>query len=131
MTAQKAAAVATQAATGPSAAPRAGGASAVLHAVPRVTLVTHDGFTVLLLVAIPLLASLVVGLLLWLRAGAGSIAAGIAAWTLSVAVLTGAVVGFVTFLIGIAVIPNGILLVAACACITSSSNGRDTRLLNG
>ena len=89
--------------------------AAILHELPRVTLVSYYGYQVLALVALPALISLAVGLLLWIRATRQSRWAGRLAWVASVAVLVGGVVGFVTFLIGLAAVPTGVLLVIACA----------------
>lgn len=83
--------------------------------VPQITLVEDDGYAVLLLVALPMFASLMVGLLLRTRVAMGSRSAGTVAWILAIIVLAGGVVGFVTFLIGLAVVPIGLLLVIACA----------------
>ncbi|MFL6116911.1 MAG: hypothetical protein ACJ786_37005 [Catenulispora sp.] len=87
----------------------------VLTAQPRVTLVAHDGVAVLGLAAIPLVVALGVGLLLWYAVRRGSRPALLTAWVLAVALAVAAVVGFVTFLIGVVVIPVGALLIAACA----------------
>ena len=97
-----------------AAAASAPAATTVLAAVPRVTLLADDGSGVLLLVALPSLLSLLVGLLLWLRVSRGSRAASGAAWGLAGVVTAAAVVGFVTFLIGIFVLPVGVLLLVAC-----------------
>lgn len=92
----------------PSAAP-------VLRSRPRVTLLTHDGLASLGLAAIPLAVALGVGLLLWHVYRRGSRAAALAAWTFAIALTAAGVVGFVTILIGVVVIPVGALLIAACA----------------
>ena len=84
----------------------------------QVTLVADSGYLVLLLVAIPLLATLLVGLLLRsAAAGRSGPWAGRAAWALGSALLLAGVVGFLTILIGIAVVPVGGLLLAACGQI--------------
>lgn len=89
------------------AAGSAGGASGY------VTLVQADGYRILILVAVPLLASVLVGLLLRRAATTGSRSAVVAARVVASLVLLGAVVGFLTFLIGIAAVPTGALLLAA------------------
>jgi hypothetical protein len=86
----------------------------VVQTVPRESLVKANGKKVLALVAIPTIVAIVVGLLLWLRQRRKSKLAGISAWVLAVALLAAALVGFVTFLIGIYVVPVGVLLILAC-----------------
>ncbi|WP_034090593.1 hypothetical protein [Streptacidiphilus albus] len=93
-------------------------ASTTLLPTAQVTLVADSGYLVLLLVAIPLLATLLVGLLLRsAAAGRSGPWAGRAAWALGSALLLAGVVGFLTILIGIAVVPVGGLLLAACGQI--------------
>jgi hypothetical protein len=82
---------------------------------PRYSLLQVHGALVLLPAAVPLLVALLV---------AGALYAGRAgdrrwtlqaAWILSGALLAAAAVGFVTFLIGVFVVPTGVLLVTATA----------------
>ncbi|MBS2535723.1 hypothetical protein KGQ20_23455 [Catenulispora sp. NF23] len=87
----------------------------VFRAAPRVTLLSHDGVAALGLAAIPLVVALGVGLLLWHAVRRGSRPAALAAWTLAIALTAAGVVGFVTFLIGLVVIPVGVFLIVACA----------------
>ena len=84
---------------------------------PMRSLVAVNGYGVLLPAAIPLLIAMIVGLLHCARPSARW--ASIAAWILSGAVLLAGLVGFVTFLIGIYVVPTGALLVVALASATS------------
>ncbi|PYC65345.1 hypothetical protein C7C46_32655 [Streptomyces tateyamensis] len=100
------------------------GNTGALVGLPRVTLVQHDGYGVLLLVALPTVLSLLVGLLLWLWGTGRFTAAGAAAWIVAGAVLAGGIVGFVTFLIGIAVVPTGVLLLCACVRAAPLSGSR-------
>ncbi len=110
----------TSAPTGASVS--AGASASALHmsapalvSVARVTLVADSGYLVLIPVAVPLLAALLVGLLLRsTAAGRSGPWAGRVAWALGFAVLLGGVVGFLTLLIGIVVVPVGVLLLAAC-----------------
>jgi hypothetical protein len=85
-----------------------------LTALPRVTLLAHDGAAALGLAAIPVLAAFVVVLLLWYAAVHGSSMAVYTSWVLAVVLTLAAVVGFVTILIGVVVIPVGVLLIIAC-----------------
>lgn len=119
-------AITAQTPANPSSAPVSTGGPAILHAVPRVTLVAYAGPRMLLLVMAPLLVSLTVGALLRARVRRGFAACGTTAWILSVVLLAATVVGFVTFLIGITVVPNGILLVIACARSRPSQGHRDS-----
>jgi hypothetical protein len=89
---------------------------------PMRSLVAVNGYGVLPAVAIPLLIAIVVGLLHVTRPGARW--ATIAGWILSGALLLASLVGFVTFLIGIYVLPTSALLIAALASATSGQ--RDT-----
>ncbi|QMU76441.1 hypothetical protein GXW83_12525 [Streptacidiphilus sp. PB12-B1b] len=89
-------------------------AGGVLVADPRVSLVAADGHGVLLLVALPLLVSLLVGGLLRLAVHRRSAPAAVAAWALAGAALAAAAVGSVTVLVGIFAAPVGALLLAAC-----------------
>jgi hypothetical protein len=80
---------------------------------PMRSLVSSDGYGVLWAVAIPLLIAVIVGLILlaWPTARWATTAA----WILSVALLLASLVGFVTIIIGIFVLPTAVLLVAATA----------------
>ncbi len=90
---------------------------------PRETLVAVNGLRVLLFVAVPLAVTLLVGLLLLLARRTGWRPVRALAWGLASLLLAGAVVGFLTFLIGIFVVPGAGLLVAACA-VTSAGAGQ-------
>ena len=94
--------------------------SPVFTAQPRVTLVAHDGVAVLGLAAIPLVVALGVVLLLWYAVRRGSRPAASTAWVLAVLLTAVAVVGFVTILIGVVVVPVGVLLIVGCAQTTSA-----------
>ena len=78
------------------------------------SLVRVNGHRILLVVGIPLVVSLVVGLSTVLSEERGWAVAGGLAWLLSVGLTAAAVVGTVTFLIGVYVLPTGILLVGCC-----------------
>jgi hypothetical protein len=81
---------------------------------PRYSLMHVYGVHVLLQVAVPLLVcSTVFGLLR--VAEAGHYTGKWAAWALSAALLAGAVIGAVTYLVGIFVVPSGLLAVLSCA----------------
>ncbi len=80
-----------------------------------VPLVQINGHRILLLVALPLVLSLLTVVALVLRATFGWKLAQWTAWVFTGAVLAGAAVGTVTFLIGIFVVPVGVLLAVACA----------------
>lgn len=99
-----------------SSSPATTGIAPALHHIPQVTLVAFYGHSVLLPMALPALASLIVGLLLWLRVTRKSRWAGDIAWVLAGSVLIGGVIGFVTFFltIGMAIMPIGALLLRAC-----------------
>jgi hypothetical protein len=84
---------------------------------PMRSLVFCDGYKVLWLVAIPLLIAVIVGLLSLAWPDARWATA--AAWTLSVALTLASLVGFVTFIIGIYVLPTAALLVIATALSTN------------
>lgn len=79
-------------------------------AQPRHSLVRVFGYRVLALVAIPLLISIVVGSLLRFGRAGDRRWPGIVAWIMAGATIVGAIVGFLTFVIGIYVLPIGILL---------------------
>ena len=99
-----------------SSSPTTTGIAPALLQVPQVTLVAHYGHSVLLPIALPALASLIVGMLLWLRVTRKSRWAGVIAWVLAGSVLIGGVIGFVTFFfkVGLAIVPIGALLLIAC-----------------
>ena len=88
---------------------------------PMRSLVSGDGYSVLWVVAIPLLVAVIVGLLDLAWPDARWAAA--AAWILAVALLLASLVGFVTFIIGIYVLPAAALLVAAAALVTGRQRG--------
>ena len=88
---------------------------------PMRSLVAVNGYGVLLPAAVPLLIAIIVGLLHCARPSARL--AATAAWILSGALLLASLVGFVTFLIGIYVLPTGALLVVALAPATSRRSG--------
>lgn len=96
--------------------------SAVVSASRRVTVRQRYGGSGIAVAAAPGAVSVLVSTLL-----VGSLTVrrrifAAAAWGLSGALLAAAVVGFVTFLIGIVVVPTGALLVAAC--MRASAHGR-------
>jgi hypothetical protein len=64
--------------------------------------------------AIPLVVALIVGLLLRHATRRGSRPAAYAGWALAIILTLVALVGFVTIVIGAAVIPVGVLLILAC-----------------
>lgn len=78
---------------------------------PMRSLVAVHGYAVLLPVGIPLLVAIIVAL--FLRGRGCAQWSRITARILSISLLLTALVGFVTFLIGIYVVPAGILLVVA------------------
>ena len=91
-----------------------------LHAglQPRHSLIRVFGYRVLLIAAVPLVVSVGVGGLLRLRASTGSRWPALVAGALAGALLLAAFVGFLTFLIGIYVLPVGALL---CIAVYSDS----------
>lgn len=80
---------------------------------PRYSLLRVHGAAVLLPAAVPLLVAVLVTVLLYAGRHGGRRWTEAAAWGLSTALLAAALVGFVTFLIGVFVVPTGVLLVAA------------------
>lgn len=78
------------------------------------SLVRVQGIRILLVVMIPLAVSLAVGVLLAVEVKRGWAVAGWSAWGLAVGLTAVAVLGTVTFLIGIYVLPTGITLVWCC-----------------
>jgi hypothetical protein len=81
------------------------------------SLVTVNGPRILLLVVVPLIVSLTTVGLLIMRQQFRWAAAGCIAWILSIGLLAAAVLGTVTFLIGVYVLPSGALLVACCGSL--------------
>jgi peptidoglycan/LPS O-acetylase OafA/YrhL len=79
-----------------------------------VSLVRGNGDWILLIVAIPLVLSLVAAVLLILQARSKQRILAGAAWCLGFLILAGAFVGTVTFLVGIFVVPVGIFLIISC-----------------
>jgi hypothetical protein len=89
---------------------------------PMYSLVHVNGYRVLLPASAPLAIAIVVGFLLYIGRGRSPRHwTLITSWILSAVVLAAALIGFVTFLIGIYVVPVGGLLVAAVA---SAAAGR-------
>lgn len=107
----------------PALPPPASGPAPAIMRVPQVTLVHYYGHSVLLLVALPALASFVVGLMLWMSVARRSRAAGTGAWIVAAIVLVAGTIGFFTFFftIGLAIVPIGILLIIACSRASSLS----------
>jgi hypothetical protein len=95
-------------------APPPGQISTTVSTTTHVTLVADNGYGVLALIALPVLASVLAGVLLRINASTGRGPAGVAAYVVASLVLAAGVVGFLTFLIGGAVVPIGILLLMAC-----------------
>jgi hypothetical protein len=95
-------------------APSPGQTSTVMVLPTHVTLMVSNGYGALALIALPMLASVFVGALLWIHGSTRWRSAGKVAWAVSLLVLLAGVAGFVTFLIGGAVIPAGVLLLIAC-----------------
>ncbi|MBY8877033.1 hypothetical protein [Actinacidiphila acidipaludis] len=90
---------------------------------PRHSLLQVHGAAVLLPSAVPLLVALLVTGALYAGRHGGRRWTLAVAWTLSVALLAAALAGFVTFLIGIYVVPTGVLLTAA-TCMAQSARGK-------
>jgi hypothetical protein len=85
------------------------------HTVSRwVSLAQGNGDRILLVVAIPLILTLVAACLLMLQARSKRRIFGRAAWCAGLLILAGAFVGTVTFLIGIFVVPGGVFLLISC-----------------
>ena len=85
----------------------------------------HWSRRVLALVAIPLGVTVAVWLLLHIRSGRRAWRVALtAAWLLSFAVVIAALLGTVTFLIGIFVLPTGLTLLAATGSATATALGR-------
>lgn len=95
---------------------------------PNYSLYHVDGPLVLLPAAVPLLVAVLVSAVLYAGRQGGRRWALPVAWVLSGALLCAAVVGFATFLIGIFVIPTGVLLIAATHSAQSTKTGRATAL---
>ncbi|SEN53287.1 hypothetical protein SAMN05216267_1006148 [Actinacidiphila rubida] len=94
---------------------------------PRHSLLRVHGAAVLLPAAVPLLVALLVAALLYAGRHGGRRWAHAAAWALSTALLAAALVGFVTFLIGVFVLPTGVLLVAATVMAHSARRAAGAR----
>jgi hypothetical protein len=88
--------------------------STTVSTATHVTLVSNYGCGVLALIALPVLASVLVGILLRINGSTGRGPAGVAALVVAVLVFVAGGVGFLTYLIGGAVIPVGVLLLIAC-----------------
>ena len=93
------------------------------HPLPRTTILRADGATGVAVAAAPAVTALLVAGLLLPGRGSRRPASLAVAWTLSAALLLASVVGFVTFLVGLAGIPTGTLLVLACVR-TAPRHGR-------
>jgi hypothetical protein len=99
------------------------------------SLVTVNGPRILLVVVIPLIGSLIsIGLLI-MREQFRWALPGWLAWIVSIGLLAAGVLGTVTFLIGVYVLPSGALLVACCGSLRGRrkmgrpTNGSETSLL--
>ena len=88
---------------------------------PRYSLVHINGASVLWIVAIPLLASLAVAALLLLDARRRSPASRRLATAVAGAVTIAGFVGTVTILIGVFILPTGVLLLAASLSVRAQS----------
>lgn len=84
-------------------------------AAKRVTLVREDGYWVLLLAALPAVCCALVYALLRRSIIRQSKAAARWAWYTAIGVLASGLIGFVTIIIGAAIIPVGALLIVACS----------------
>jgi hypothetical protein len=82
---------------------------------PMRSLTAVNGYGVLGLVCVPLVVAVLVTALLRVSVVRSRSRWGLLAWALSGLLLISAGIGFVTFLIGIYVVPMGALLLAACA----------------
>jgi hypothetical protein len=98
------------------------------HTVNRwVSLVRDNGDQILLVVAIPLILSLIATCFLTLQSRSKGRVFGWIARCLGVLLLAGAFVGTATFLVGIFVVPGGVFLLVSCTnshrnqALTSSS----------
>jgi hypothetical protein len=97
-----------------TAAPTPSGTESLV-AIPRYSLVHENGYPVLAWASIPLVVAIGVGVLLYAARRTNRRGIAVPAWILSIVITLAAIVGFVTYLIGIFVVPTGALLVAACA----------------
>jgi hypothetical protein len=95
--------------------------------VPLVQVLGHG---ILVLVAIPLVVALLVTGLLVLRERTSSRTAEVSAWALSIGLAAAAVLGTVTFLIGMYVLPVAGLLIAACANSSALTVDAEPRTLS-
>lgn len=98
----------------PSPTPQSSPSSGV-HPSPRITILRADGVRGVAAASAPAATSLLAAGLLRLGWSTGRRAILAVAWTLSAVLLMASIVGFVTFLIGLAGIPTGVLLILACA----------------
>ena len=94
---------------------------------PRASIYHLHGAGVLLPAAVPLLVALLVSAVLYTGRNGRRRWTLPVAWTLSVALLCAAVVGFLTFLIGVFVIPTGVLLTVATS-LAQDAGRRRSRL---
>jgi lysylphosphatidylglycerol synthetase-like protein (DUF2156 family) len=92
-------------------------------AQPRDSLVNYYGSSILLPASAPLLIALIVGILLYAALRYSLRSLSFFALILSAGLITAAVVGFLTYLIGIFVVPEGALLLIAT--IQARSAGPD------
>lgn len=90
---------------------------------PRHSLYALHGAVVLLPACAPLAAAALVACALYAGRGGGRPWTLILAWALSVLVAGAALVGFLTFLIGVFVLPTGLLLIAAT--LQAQTSGRN------
>ncbi len=94
---------------------------------PRVSLVRYYGRDVLWLPAIPFLISIAVGGLVRLRIATQWRWPGVMAWALAGATVLAALAGFATIIIGVYILPMGVLLcLSASAASSESSASRPT-----
>ncbi len=91
-----------------------------MYDYPKVPLVRINGTHVLYLVAVPFVVSVAVAFLSLLRLRFGWVAAAWAAWTLSGLIVIAGVLGTVTILVGVYILPTGGLLLGACAVFGAS-----------
>lgn len=90
-------------------------ATGTVQPSPRTTIVHADGAKGVAVASVPAVTSLLVGGLLGLERARRRKAIHVLAWTLSVGLLLASIVGFLTFLVGLAGVPSGVLLVLACS----------------
>jgi len=85
---------------------------------PRITLFKEFGYPMLFVAAIPLVLAILIGLLIETSLRRGTVDPLLAAWVLSALLLIGGVIGLLTILIGVALVPVGVLLLAACGTVS-------------